>query len=126
MMKMGLISLLLTLSEAPISKICVRQTVANTFLPCEDPLDGQSDHAEPAVSSSVAQLSGSNSYSNLSTTELTSQSYCESKVYIRKKVGVVKFRSQHNLYYNKLVRQKGGVLCFVYMYICIYYTLFIY
>ncbi|KAF3444055.1 hypothetical protein FNV43_RR13745 [Rhamnella rubrinervis] len=79
MMKMGLISLLLTLSEAPISKICVSQTVANTFLPCKDPLDGQSDHEEPAVSSSVTQLSGSNSNSNLSTTELTLQGYCESK-----------------------------------------------
>ncbi|WCJ30896.1 Protein MLO [Euphorbia peplus] len=35
MMTMGFISLLLTISEVPISKICVRQEVVTSFLPCK-------------------------------------------------------------------------------------------
>lgn len=76
MMKMGLISLLLTVSEVPISNICVSQNVATSFLPCKDPLEYS---AKPAVSSAT-QLSGSNSNASLST-EYPIQSYCESEVY---------------------------------------------
>ncbi|CAJ2642193.1 unnamed protein product [Trifolium pratense] len=36
MMKFGFISFLLTISEVPISKICINKNVANSFLPCED------------------------------------------------------------------------------------------
>lgn len=72
MMKLGLVSLLLTISEVPISKICVAQTLADTFLPCKYVED-----AEPAVSS-AKQLSGSNSTSF--SKEVNDENYCEAKV----------------------------------------------
>ncbi|XP_024923185.3 MLO-like protein 12 [Ziziphus jujuba] len=75
MMKMGLISLLLTISEVPISNICVSQSVAKSFRPCKDPVDYS---AKPAVSSSATQLSRSESNSSLSV-EYPTQNYCESK-----------------------------------------------
>ncbi|KAH0983161.1 hypothetical protein GBA52_010338 [Prunus armeniaca] len=71
MMKLGLVSLLLTISEVPISKICVAQTLADTFLPCKYVED-----AEPAVSSAT-QLSGSNSTSF--SKEVNDENYCEAK-----------------------------------------------
>uniref|UniRef100_A0A803QJM3 MLO-like protein n=1 Tax=Cannabis sativa TaxID=3483 RepID=A0A803QJM3_CANSA len=76
MMKMGLISLLLTVSEVPISKICISQTLANSFLPCENPSD------ESATTAEYDQLS--NSKSNNSTTFFTdaistNENYCDSK-----------------------------------------------
>ncbi|ONI16840.1 hypothetical protein PRUPE_3G124700 [Prunus persica] len=71
MMKLGFVSLLLTISEVPISKICVAQTLADTFLPCKYVED-----AEPAVSSAT-QLSGSNS-TNFSK-EVNDENYCEAK-----------------------------------------------
>ncbi|MCI16717.1 MLO-like protein 12-like, partial [Trifolium medium] len=36
MMKFGFVSFLLTISEVPISKICINKNVANSFLPCKD------------------------------------------------------------------------------------------
>ncbi|BFG25071.1 hypothetical protein CerSpe_113450 [Prunus speciosa] len=71
MMKLGLVSLLLTISEVPISKICVAQTLADTFLPCKYVED-----AEPDVSSAT-QLSGSNSTSF--SKEVNDDNYCEAK-----------------------------------------------
>ncbi|XP_062105912.1 MLO-like protein 12 isoform X2 [Humulus lupulus] len=73
MMKMGLISLLLTVSEVPISKICVSQTLANSFLPCEDP----SESTTTAVSSQYE--SNSNTTTFFSDATITSENYCESK-----------------------------------------------
>ncbi|KAK8706516.1 hypothetical protein V6N13_050078 [Hibiscus sabdariffa] len=37
MMKIGFISLLLAISRAPISRICVTEAVTNSFLPCNNP-----------------------------------------------------------------------------------------
>ncbi|VVA36401.1 PREDICTED: MLO [Prunus dulcis] len=71
MMKLGFVSLLLTISEVPISKICVAQTLADTFLPCKYVED-----AEPAVSSAT-QLSGSNS--TTFSKEVNDENYCEAK-----------------------------------------------
>ncbi|KAL5573613.1 hypothetical protein UlMin_023210 [Ulmus minor] len=71
MMKFGFMSLLLTVSEVPISKICVSQSVADSFLPCKDP----SPSAQPALSSAKSL---SNSNTSLST-ETTEEDYCESK-----------------------------------------------
>lgn len=39
MMKFGFMSFLLTISEVPISKICVSKNVANHLLPCKDTVD---------------------------------------------------------------------------------------
>ncbi|CAL9010832.1 unnamed protein product [Prunus brigantina] len=72
MMKLGGMSgIALTISEVPISKICVAQTLADTFLPCKYVED-----AEPAVSSAT-QLSGSNSTSF--SKEVNDENYCEAK-----------------------------------------------
>ncbi|KAF8409176.1 hypothetical protein HHK36_005250 [Tetracentron sinense] len=71
LMILGFISLLLTVSEVPISKICVTEAVANSFLPCKDPFD-----IEEAVVSSETQISRSNA--TLST-EITDESSCEAK-----------------------------------------------
>ncbi|XP_062005890.1 MLO-like protein 5 [Rosa rugosa] len=68
MMQLGFVSLLLTLSEVPISNICVSQVLANSFLPCEYPSDSTSV-------SSAAQVPASNT--NFS--EVTTQNYCEAK-----------------------------------------------
>lgn len=61
---MGFISLLLTISEVPISKICVRESVANSFLPCKDP--------GPAALSvtQIANISG----------DTSGESFCQAKV----------------------------------------------
>ncbi|KAJ9170897.1 hypothetical protein P3X46_018960 [Hevea brasiliensis] len=63
MMTMGFISLLLTISEVPISKICVTESVANSFHPCKDP--------EPALLSAtqIADLSS----------DTTGESFCQAK-----------------------------------------------
>ncbi|XP_037495755.1 MLO-like protein 12 isoform X2 [Jatropha curcas] len=39
MMTMGFISLLLTITEVPISKICVTNSLANSFHPCKHPME---------------------------------------------------------------------------------------
>ncbi|RZC09585.1 MLO-like protein 12 isoform C [Glycine soja] len=39
MMKFGFMSFILTISEVPISKICISKGVANSFLPCKDVVD---------------------------------------------------------------------------------------
>lgn len=75
MMKLGLMSLLLTISEEPISQICVGQAVANTFLLCKYPAN--SLDVEPAVSSAT-QVPGSNSSNH--SKEVNDQNYCEAKV----------------------------------------------
>lgn len=75
MMKLGLMSLLLTVSEVPISKICISHSVANSFLPCEDPFES----TEPAVASAT-QLA-SPPYSDdrpIDDDDGNDQNYCES------------------------------------------------
>lgn len=85
MMKLGFISLLLTVSEVPISKICVSHSVANSFLPCEDPLES----AEPAVASATQASppysdeydhDQPNTMSLSAETDDEDQNYCESMV----------------------------------------------
>ncbi|PON44433.1 Mlo-related protein [Parasponia andersonii] len=72
MMKMGFISLLLTVSEAPISNICVSRTVEHSFLPCKDPME----FSERAEYESVSHESNTTSFFS----EITSdQNFCESK-----------------------------------------------
>ncbi|KAL6330544.1 hypothetical protein AAG906_040475 [Vitis piasezkii] len=77
MMILGFISLLLTISEeAPISKICVPQSMANSFLPCKD--------APEMVGSDVSsdtEVSGSTSNTTTPPTHETTDddSYCEAK-----------------------------------------------
>ncbi|XP_058100614.1 MLO-like protein 12 [Magnolia sinica] len=55
LMKMGFISLLLTVGEVPISRICVSKGVGNSFLPCDD-----HDSSAIPVVSSTTQISGLN------------------------------------------------------------------
>ncbi|KAM1191494.1 hypothetical protein ACFX2I_011958 [Malus domestica] len=74
MMKLGLMSLLLTISEEPISQICVGQAVANTFLLCKYPVN--SLDVEPSVSSAT-QVPRSNSTNR--SKEVNDQNYCEAK-----------------------------------------------
>ncbi|XP_004308899.1 PREDICTED: MLO-like protein 12 [Fragaria vesca subsp. vesca] len=69
MMQLGFISLLLTLSEVPISNICVSQVLAISFLPCKYPPDS------PNVSSAT-QLPASNTSSSK---EVATKDYCEAK-----------------------------------------------
>ncbi|XP_050207597.1 MLO-like protein 12 [Mercurialis annua] len=57
MITMGFISLLLTVSEAPITKICVNEAVANSFHPCR--------HNQPAAISAASKASD--------------ESYCQEK-----------------------------------------------
>ncbi|XP_010260350.1 PREDICTED: MLO-like protein 12 isoform X2 [Nelumbo nucifera] len=57
LMILGLLSLLLTVAESPISKICVTKAVGNSFLPCQDPF--HTDDDEPAFSSAT-EILGSN------------------------------------------------------------------
>jgi mlo protein len=49
MMNFGFISLLLTISEVPISKICINEAIVNSFHPCKDP----TELVEPAFSSAT-------------------------------------------------------------------------
>ncbi|KAK2434427.1 MLO protein [Trifolium repens] len=70
MMKLGFVSFLLTISEVPISKICINKNVANSFLPCKD--------------SSMEYLGRSSSHnsnsSELDQTHSTDElGYCEAK-----------------------------------------------
>ncbi|CAL5212805.1 unnamed protein product [Lathyrus oleraceus] len=66
MMKFGFVSFLLTISEVPISKICINKDMANSFLPCKDSME------KLAVSSELDQTP--------STNELGNQvNYCEAK-----------------------------------------------
>ncbi|EEF44357.1 MLO-like protein 12 [Ricinus communis] len=66
MMTMGFISLLLTISEAPISEICVKEAVANSFHPCKD------------TGSHESSLSSATRSSSLST-DTTGETYCQAK-----------------------------------------------
>ena len=70
MMKMGFLSFLLAISEAPISKICVTEAIANSLLPCKDP----EEFTEPALST-ASQIPGS-----LSVDYEGEESYCEARV----------------------------------------------
>lgn len=71
---MGLISLLLTIGQEPISRICVNKSVGDSFLPCQDISDSR-----PLVASAT-QISGSNAtYAG----EEVDVSSCEAKVIIR-------------------------------------------
>ncbi|XP_050380858.1 MLO-like protein 12 isoform X2 [Argentina anserina] len=69
MMQLGFISLLLTLSEVPISNICVSHDLANSFLPCKYSLDS------PNVSSATQLPASNTNYSK----EATTNDYCEAK-----------------------------------------------
>ncbi|XWS54121.1 hypothetical protein CRYUN_Cryun10bG0061300 [Craigia yunnanensis] len=71
MMKMGFISFLLAISEAPISKICVTEAIANSLLLCKDP----EEFAEPALST-ANQIPGSESDTILSVEYEDEESYC--------------------------------------------------
>ncbi|GMY10238.1 MLO-like protein 12, partial [Fagus crenata] len=73
MMNFGFISLLLTISEVPISKICINEAMANSFHPCKDP----TELVEPA-SLSATEIAGSNSNAPFSN-ETMDETYCESK-----------------------------------------------
>lgn len=77
-MKMGFISLLLSISEIPISRICVTEAVASSFLPCKDAVE----FAEPAVSSAtqVSAASGLKPDSNTSLETADDRSFCTAKV----------------------------------------------
>ncbi|XP_021297389.1 MLO-like protein 12 isoform X2 [Herrania umbratica] len=75
MMKMGFISFLLAISEAPISKICVSEAIANSHLPCKDP----EEFNEPALSTEN-QIPGSpESITTLSVEYDEQESFCEAK-----------------------------------------------
>ncbi|GMN18787.1 hypothetical protein TIFTF001_048537 [Ficus carica] len=76
MMKLGLISLLLTVSEVPISKICISHSVANSFLPCEDPLES----VEPAVASATQTSPPYSDDRPIDDDDDDDQNYCESMV----------------------------------------------
>lgn len=75
MMIMGFISLLLTISEASLSKICVSEAVANSFLPCKDSYYDQfNELAVPSTSQS------SDSESNLTIFFIDDgEFYCQEK-----------------------------------------------
>ncbi|XVE49988.1 hypothetical protein DITRI_Ditri01bG0126100 [Diplodiscus trichospermus] len=76
MMKMGFISFLLTISEAPISKICVTGAIANSLLPCKDP----EEYNEPAALSTADQSPGSESNSSPPVDyEQDQEAYCEKR-----------------------------------------------
>ncbi|KAF8008019.1 hypothetical protein BT93_K1875 [Corymbia citriodora subsp. variegata] len=77
MMKMGFISLLLTISEIPISRICVTEAMASSFLPCKD----AAEFVEPAVSSAtqVSAASGLKPDSNTSVETADDGSFCTAK-----------------------------------------------
>ncbi|KAI4322730.1 hypothetical protein L6164_022397 [Bauhinia variegata] len=75
MMKFGFLSFLLTILGVPISKICIGKAVANSFLPCEDPLE----LAQPAIPP-AAEVSASKSDQTLSTEEVPDElKFCEAK-----------------------------------------------
>ncbi|KAJ7948378.1 MLO-like protein [Quillaja saponaria] len=73
-MNFGFVSLLLTISEAPISKICITQAMASSFLPCKDPVE----IVEPA-SSSATKVSASESNETLNYTITDDIDFCEAK-----------------------------------------------
>ncbi|XP_041007073.1 MLO-like protein 12 [Juglans microcarpa x Juglans regia] len=73
MMNFGFISLLLAILEVPISKICVTEAAANSFLPCKDAVDS----VHPTFSS-AKQVPGSNSSETLSN-QITDDNYCQAK-----------------------------------------------
>ncbi|KAK6252879.1 hypothetical protein QUC31_014599 [Theobroma cacao] len=75
MMKMGFISFLLAISEAPISKICVTEAIANSLLPCKDP----EEFIEPALSTENQIPGSSESSTTLSVEYDEQESYCEAK-----------------------------------------------
>lgn len=77
MIIMGSISLLLTISKVPISKICVTEAVANSFLPCKD----NPVQLKEQSFSSVNQIPAAHSKLNmtLSVDHNTQRSYCEEK-----------------------------------------------
>lgn len=80
MMKFGFMSFLLTISEVPISKICVNKAVANSFLPCKDSVYYLGESSTPASATR-------DSTSDLDYTPATSDdhevNYCEAKVKLK-------------------------------------------
>ncbi|XVF02070.1 hypothetical protein REPUB_Repub04eG0144500 [Reevesia pubescens] len=74
MMKMGFISFLLTISEAPISKICVTEAIATSLLPCKD----LEEFIGPALST-ANQVPGSESNTTPSVGYQEEESNCEAR-----------------------------------------------
>lgn len=72
MMKFGFMSFILTISEVPISKICISKGVANSFLPCKDVV-GFTGSATRTSTSGLDVAPATNE----STIEVN---YCEAKV----------------------------------------------
>ncbi|XP_038684973.1 MLO-like protein 12 [Tripterygium wilfordii] len=87
MMTMGFILVLLTVSEAPISNICVAESVANSFLPCKDP----ASFVEPAVSS-AAQITGSESNTTLFNNNTDGSCKAKGMVSLISREGVMELR----------------------------------
>ncbi|KAL2328157.1 hypothetical protein Fmac_021584 [Flemingia macrophylla] len=56
MMKFGFMSFILTISEVPISKICITKDVANHFLPCKDAVDITGLTSSSATRSSASEF----------------------------------------------------------------------
>ncbi|XP_038900736.1 MLO-like protein 12 [Benincasa hispida] len=76
MMKMGFVSLLLTLTESSIPSICVSKGVAKSFLPCRD-IAMEYSSMEPVVFTSKNQTLGSISPTTLLNSDQID--HCESK-----------------------------------------------
>ncbi|PIA31259.1 hypothetical protein AQUCO_05100050v1 [Aquilegia coerulea] len=71
LMMMGFISLLLTIGEDLIVKICITEATGNTFLPCEEP-----PHSKETSVSDAEQVARTNAMLPIEHEDL---SYCESK-----------------------------------------------
>ncbi|XP_021888514.1 MLO-like protein 12 isoform X4 [Carica papaya] len=74
MMILGFISLLLTISDVPISNICIPEAMANSFLPCKN----NGDFVGPDASSAT-QFSGTKSSNVTLSAGNNDESYCKSK-----------------------------------------------
>lgn len=74
-MILGFISLLLTISDVPISNICIPEAMANSFLPCKN----NGDFVGPDASSAT-QFSGTKSSNVTLSAGNNDESYCKSKV----------------------------------------------
>jgi len=72
-MKFGFMSFLLTISEVPISKICINKDVATYFLPCKDAVDSTGLSATRTSTSELDVAPATNE----SEVEVN---YCEAKV----------------------------------------------
>ncbi|RWR89618.1 MLO-like protein 12 isoform X2 [Cinnamomum micranthum f. kanehirae] len=72
LMLMGFISMLLTVGEGPISKICISKAVGNSFLPCND-----IDSSLQTAAANDDQISGLNRSTTIEGT--VEESFCEAR-----------------------------------------------